>query len=71
MADVSKPITNPALSNALEALHRENTPANQEWKLSRGEMLIFSLREVGGAGAEPPQNLTTTAAAMRTVLPLE
>ena len=30
MVDVSKPITNPALSQALEQLHRENTPANQD-----------------------------------------
>ena len=28
-----------------------------------------SLGEVGGAGAEPPQNLTTTAAVVQTVLP--
>ena len=30
-----------------------------------------SLGEVGGAGAEPPQNLTTAAAVVQTVLPLE
>ena len=30
-----------------------------------------SLGEVGGARAEPPQNLTTTAAVVQTVLPLE
>ena len=30
-----------------------------------------SLGEVGGARAEPPQNLTTTAAVVQTVLPLK
>lgn len=29
MIDTSKPVTNPALSAALEQLHRENTPENQ------------------------------------------
>ena len=30
MVDVTKPIVNPRLSEALAALHRENTPANQD-----------------------------------------
>ncbi len=32
---------------------------------------FFSLGEVGGAGAEPPQNLPTATAVVQTVLPLE
>lgn len=30
MADLNKPVTNPVLSQELEQLHRENTPANQD-----------------------------------------
>lgn len=30
MIDISKPVTNPALAQALEQLHQENTPANQD-----------------------------------------
>ena len=30
MVDVTKPIVNPRLSEALAAIHRENTPANQD-----------------------------------------
>ena len=33
MVDVTKPIVNPRLSEALAALHRENTPANQDLSL--------------------------------------
>lgn len=46
MVDVSKPVTNPALSQALEELYRENTPANQNRVLDEVVMRAHFLAPV-------------------------
>lgn len=46
MVDISKPIANPALSQALERLHRENTPANQDRVLDEVVMRAHFLAPV-------------------------
>ena len=54
MVDVTKPIVNPRLSEALAALHRENTPANQDRALRELMTQAHLLAPVVLTPAPPP-----------------
>lgn len=54
MVDVTKPIVNPRLSEALAALHRENTPANQDRALRKLMTQAHLLAPVVLTPAPPP-----------------
>ena len=57
MVDVTKPIVNPRLSEALAALHRENTPANQDRALRELMTQAHLLAPVVLTPAPPPRCL--------------